>query len=65
MDRYQYFLHTVKRFSAGVFQNSVAEPEPDSEPQGAAAFGRSRTRNAMRVRLRHRPWYLTWLGIKK
>jgi hypothetical protein len=30
---------------------SVAEPEP----QGAASFGRSRSRNAMRLRLRQ--WY--------
>jgi hypothetical protein len=43
---------------------SVAEPKPGPELQGAASFGRSRSRTAMRLRLRQlRQWYLSWLGI--
>jgi hypothetical protein len=45
-------------------ETSVAEPEP----QGAASFGRIRSRNAIRLRLRRlrlRQWYLKWLGIEK
>jgi hypothetical protein len=44
---------------------SVAE----LEPQGAVSFGRSRSRNAMwlrlKLRLRSDKWHKKWLGIEK
>jgi hypothetical protein len=51
-----YFL--VKNHMNKIVSTSVAEPEP----QGAASFGRSRSPNAIRLRLRRlklRQWYYT------
>jgi hypothetical protein len=65
--RYRYIgKHTVSAYVLGeerldserrsllLYRTSVAEPEP----QGAASFGQSRSRNAMRLRrLQFRQWY--------
>jgi hypothetical protein len=50
-------LETISAFQEKRVTTFVSVAEP--EPQGAASFGRSWSRNAMWLR----QWYLSWLGI--